>query len=1121
MDKENEKNASAERKRKLLSINSQIDKIQDVNFRNYTQNVDRRISSLAERQSRMLSQLYDTIEKEERDRLKKSFADRQDALRQSLEDWKSYQKQINADLTLADKFASNVFYWNRRRDLRDLEREARYRFDDIADEAEELSESMSDSFGSVADSLRDWATALNVNQLASGMEDTTMSLREIRVELKKYMELSDEQWSALRDQASEFSKETDYAISNLEYLENMTAIVKFGYDDQELAALLAKVTSKFEAMTGVAADAMGNVFEVSMLEGMGGEDYVRTITSQMMKIQQTNGLYTNAEDLMSAYDENLATLRNMAGGNNELLNTYLEQAMALRTATNASYLDGLDEKLYELMATPMSEMSDGMLAIGGAQIQKLMQSGDFKSAAEMYANNLNSYLNRLSNPSARLEFLNQMGFDDPELQGKIMEGQNLEDFLSSYDQAMGIIDEQANAASKFVDEWKPSATSLEKLGNQFKASDLGSWLDDVSSELDITLAEAMLIGSGAINIGKSLAGGVKGLGKLFGWGKAASTTAEGAAEATAAAKSGKLAGVVSKAAPYAAGAAPGLALTGYGIYGATQAVDAGQSTVSEWQEGDYGRSVAYGADTAAIAAGAGGTIAAGGIATAAGISAAAGGATAGAAAMAGLSAIPVVGWVAAGLLAVGLATKAILDNTEKVNGFAEALDRTRDNYKDQVSKEIRVRKDELYAIRESIDLYGEEYNYRKALLELGYSEGTLEGIDTAEKAEDFTQQVTNALNDVESYANDKIDADINNAIADLSVADDKRSGFISTAVSTLLGSDKEAEENSAEWKKVKNFLDTLAEGMEGQAKEDFVSMYTGALSSHGGISDEELRGILGDKSFGAGWRAFWSTDVDLKKAFMDNASDLTAYNKAIEYYLGGDESLLIDDGAIKALQADEAQLALLTGYYKAWQDAQNDNVKSALADLYQAEMEVLKNSKYYDKYHKDEYAYYANQMGIPGYESATSFDNGNTHTSSSGRVHGGGGGHFAIGLDRVPYDNFAAYLHKDEAVLTAEEAEIWRQSTAGWTPNDKSKALSLGTTVVNQVVNLDDDSDDDDDATLSEVVETLKWLGKEIKKAIEDASDDSNNGLSNNVLNFLTKTRNTTEAENLFRFMRI
>lgn len=43
-------------------------------------------------------------------------------------------------------------------------------------------------------------------------------------------------------------------------------------------------------------------------------------------------------------------------------------------------------------------------------------------------------------------------------------------------------------------------------------------------------------------------------------------------------------------------------------------------------------------------------------------------------------------------------------------------------------------------------------------------------------------------------------------------------------------------------------------------------------------------------------------------------------------------------------------------------------------------------------------------------------------SSASGKTVG----RYADGLERVPYDDFPAYLHKDESVLTAEEADIWR-----------------------------------------------------------------------------------------------
>ncbi len=50
--------------------------------------------------------------------------------------------------------------------------------------------------------------------------------------------------------------------------------------------------------------------------------------------------------------------------------------------------------------------------------------------------------------------------------------------------------------------------------------------------------------------------------------------------------------------------------------------------------------------------------------------------------------------------------------------------------------------------------------------------------------------------------------------------------------------------------------------------------------------------------------------------------------------------------------------------------------------------------------------------------------------SSSGKTYDTSGGSFAKGLNRVPYDDFPARLHRNEAVLTASQADEWRSGNS-------------------------------------------------------------------------------------------
>lgn len=73
---------------------------------------------------------------------------------------------------------------------------------------------------------------------------------------------------------------------------------------------------------------------------------------------------------------------------------------------------------------------------------------------------------------------------------------------------------------------------------------------------------------------------------------------------------------------------------------------------------------------------------------------------------------------------------------------------------------------------------------------------------------------------------------------------------------------------------------------------------------------------------------------------------------------------------------------------------------------------------------------------------------GNLTVNVSANVHEGGGGKFATGLNYVPYDNFPAFLHRGEAVLTAPEARVWRN---GGSPAPAAAGTGGGITIIQNI----------------------------------------------------------------------
>ena len=495
-------------------MNRMINHLTDTNLRAFNSTLDKKMRAMIEAQHDLLDQLNESTEESERAQIKSSFRNRQEAMQKTMDEWNNFTGNINSRLSIMDRKASDVLYWNRRRNLKDLEREARYRFDDIADEAESMSKKISKNFNEIAESLRDWTTALNVDQLASGLEESQQSMRDLRIDIQKHMKMSNEEWSKLRDEANKFSADTGYSIENTKYVEGYASLIKSGYS-KDIAKDLAGYLAKMDDMTGVDASSMEKFLQLAD-DSRIGPQVIKDNLSALMKIQQD--LQVEGSTMTSFLEENSDVLGTLAK-TPEQYQEYLRQGLALSAASSASFLPDLDTKLMEIMKMTPDELGEnpGLAYIDAQGIQKKMLEGDFKSASEMYVKGMQGLLKDFSNdPITRDMYLKELGVElDDKLKNKLLDDETLKKLSDNFDRANNDIQEDraAPAGQKFGDTWKPEKSLPEQIANMWKASEIGGAVDDFCNALGMSSTELLA----SAYFLKNLAGGLGGpLGKLGG-----------------------------------------------------------------------------------------------------------------------------------------------------------------------------------------------------------------------------------------------------------------------------------------------------------------------------------------------------------------------------------------------------------------------------------------------------------------------------------------------------------------------------------------------------------------------------------------------------------------------------
>ena len=517
---DNDKNKEGLLDKLQSKLNKKADNLENVRLKKYTANIKKRFKALTESQLKMLNDVYDDLDHEEKKRAKKSYNDRVDAQRRALAYWKKNYDSMSKDMSFFDRMAGKVFYLNRKADLAKLDSVATKTFSDIEKASGKANKTISKHITEITEQLRDWTTAINVDAIKDGAEEVARSSRDLRNEVMKYSKLTKDDWAELNDQASEFSKKSGYAIDKLKYLETAKDIVvNLKLNDKGAIQQYTEILTKLkEASNGNIGDT-STLVEMSQQRGMGGADYVNRMGSKMLALQQMEGSMTTVEDLMGEYNDNIRKLKSLANGDASMITKYTDQMMAMQTAGNKAYIDGLNKELMHIMGMSMEEAADYMQShpgINAMEIQKMMKSGNFEDAAKKWIgdfNNLRASMISKGGVASWEQFKQSTGFDLGDIQeDQIISQQNINDYFSAYDDALKKINDQAQAQTTDLDNYKPpEATWVEKTKNWFKASKFGSLLSDTLNELDLDMMDVYFATSMLGKVG----GGLKGtIGKL-------------------------------------------------------------------------------------------------------------------------------------------------------------------------------------------------------------------------------------------------------------------------------------------------------------------------------------------------------------------------------------------------------------------------------------------------------------------------------------------------------------------------------------------------------------------------------------------------------------------------------
>lgn len=471
-------------KRKLSSAFTSITEIQNKSLSRMNKQIDKQFTKTLANQERLLRQMYEGMDDAALESATKLHETRLNNLEMLMDRWEDVHDSVNKDLNFTDKLMSEVFFYKRKYDLRNLEREFRTKLGQMDKESEEWTEKLSKRFTSLSEQLRDWSTAINVGDIEGQLGDATQSIRD-SMRIMRNSGFSDIQSFVDNELGDIVRNQLNNQFSVGEVMTKAADLSEQGFNEDVLRRILAN-TVQAEA-AGIDTGYMKEVYDQMKAQGYNNSqiaDQLNLLNNNMYKLKSADHDISigSLSEMMTQASEGSGYLSSAATKND--INEYLKRSAQMQAeAAAGSQIKGfsqVSELLNNIQNTNSYEALSQMLGGRGYDVKQLLNEGRRDEAVKFLMDYLQSLNLDTMSMEQRGSLLEQIGMSEEEL-GTLVT--NLATRRQEFDQSY----------ERFYDQIRNNKLSGEDLS---KYDNMNSWFDQftkdiVNSELGMTISNTL------------------------------------------------------------------------------------------------------------------------------------------------------------------------------------------------------------------------------------------------------------------------------------------------------------------------------------------------------------------------------------------------------------------------------------------------------------------------------------------------------------------------------------------------------------------------------------------------------------------------------------------------------